>query len=382
MKKRIVCIAAGVWLAAAVFSAPQVRAEPMSAPSVSASAAVLIHADTGSVLFEKDAESERPMASTTKIMTALLTLEAAEKDDRVVTITEEMVRVEGSSMGLKAGYSLPLSGLAKGMLLASGNDAANAAAIAVGGDVETFVGQMNARAKEIGMAQTCFVTPSGLDAEGHVSTALDMARLGACALQNEGFAAIVRERQLPVAFVNPELTTYYSNHNKLLRLYEGCIGIKTGFTKKAGRCLVSAAERDGVRLVAVTLNAPDDWNDHIRMFDYGFSLFSEQTLPGASFDADVVGGTAETVRLSSAAVRVPLTAEEAAAVETEIECPPFLYAPVSHGEQAGVVRYRIGDTVVAESPLTVSGHVGYAVPPEKTLWEKLWGAVTGFFKGG
>ena len=230
MKKRFFSCP-GLLLVAAVFHAPQVQAETVSAPSVSASAAVLIRADTGSVLYEKDADRQMPMASTTKIMTAWLTLESAAEEDRIVTVTEEMVRVEGSSMGLKAGYALPLSGLATGMLLASGNDAANAAAIAVGGDVESFVRMMNARAKEIGMEHTCFVTPSGLDAEGHVSTAADMARLAACALENDAFASIVRERQLPVTFTNPEITAYYNNHNKLLRLYEDCIGVKTGFTK-------------------------------------------------------------------------------------------------------------------------------------------------------
>ena len=148
-------------------------------------------------------------------------------------------------MGLQAENALPLSSLAKGMLLASGNDAANAAAIAVGGNTEAFVEQMNARAQELHMMHTHFVTPSGLDAEGHVSTALDMAKLGAAALENEAFAGIVREKQLAVPFVKPEQTISYSNHNKLLRLYPDCIGIKTGFTKKAGRCLVSAAERDG-----------------------------------------------------------------------------------------------------------------------------------------
>lgn len=381
MKKRFFSLAAGLLLVAAVFHAPQVQAETVSAPSVSASAAVLIRADTGSVLYEKDADRQMPMASTTKIMTAWLTLESAAEEDRIVTVTEEMVRVEGSSMGLKAGYALPLSGLATGMLLASGNDAANAAAIAVGGDVESFVRMMNARAKEIGMEHTCFVTPSGLDAEGHVSTAADMARLAACALENDAFASIVRERQLPVTFTNPEITAYYNNHNKLLRLYEDCIGVKTGFTKKSGRCLVSAAERNGVRLIAVTLNAPDDWNDHQRLFDYGFSLFAEQELDGVSLEAVVVGGTDESVPVTSPEVKVWLTEEEAASVETEIDCPQFLYAPVSYGEKVGTVRYRVNGALVAETDLAVFGHVGYAVPPEKTVWEKLWDAVTGFFKG-
>ena len=222
-------------------------------PQVSAQSAVVLHMDSGEILYEKNAREQRAMASTTKIMTALLTLEAAALENPEVEITQEMVLVEGSSMGLRAGDRLTLRDLAAGMLLASGNDAANAAAIAVGGSVEKFVARMNQRAGELDLSDTHFETPSGLDGENHYSTALDMAKLGIAAMSNPDFAEIAGSQSMQVRFLSPEKTVTYQNHNKLLGRYEGCTGVKTGFTKKAGRCLVSAAERDGVRLVAVTL---------------------------------------------------------------------------------------------------------------------------------
>ena len=165
-------------------------------------------------------------------MTALLALEEAEKEgDPTVTVTEEMVAVEGSSMGLRAGDELPLTGLAAGMLLASGNDAANAVALYLDGSQEAFAERMNRRAVEIGMGNTHFVTPSGLDDEAHYSTAFDMALLAREALKNNKFRELASSGTYQIAFDNPEKKVQYTNHNKLLWLYEGCIGVKTGFTK-------------------------------------------------------------------------------------------------------------------------------------------------------
>ena len=243
-------------------SFPAVAHAEEKLPSVSAKSAILINADTGAVLYAKNEKERLPMASTTKIMTALIALETAALDDRCVTITDEMVRVEGSSMGLQAGDQLSLTSLAAGMLVVSGNDAANSVAIAISGSKEDFAEKMNRRAKDIGMNDTHFVTPSGLDDEAHYSTAYDMALLATIALANPDFAEIVKEKKYTIPYISPEQSRRFSNHNRLLSMYEGCIGVKTGFTKKSGRCLVSAAERDGIRLVAVTLNAPDDWNDH------------------------------------------------------------------------------------------------------------------------
>ncbi|MGN1041334.1 MAG: D-alanyl-D-alanine carboxypeptidase family protein, partial [Acutalibacteraceae bacterium] len=203
--------------------------------TVSAKSAILICADSGSVIFAKNEREPLPMASTTKIMTSLLALENMEAcGNKEVEITDDMVRVEGTSMGLMPGNIVDLNALAEGMLTVSGNDAANAAAIAVGGSTENFINLMNEKAKLIGMKNTKFCTPSGLDKNDHHSTAEDMAFLGAYAMENENFANIVSKKSIKVHFINPNKYVTMKNHNKLLRLYDGCIGIKTGFTKSAG----------------------------------------------------------------------------------------------------------------------------------------------------
>lgn len=345
-------------------------------PSVSAQCAAVIHMDTGEVLFVKNGEERRAMASTTKIMTALLTLEEAAIENREVEITREMVLVEGSSMGLREGDRLTLRDLAVGMLTVSGNDAANSAAIAISGSREAFVERMNQRAQELGLENTHFETPSGLDGETHYSTALDMAKLAAAAMQNPDFAAIAGNKTAKVTFLSPEKTVTYQNHNKLLSLYEGCTGVKTGYTKKAGRCLVSAAERDGVRLVAVTLNAPDDWNDHAALLDYGFSKMTTLTFDESNYSCKVpVAGVGEiTVCGSSESVTAAIPVSQQGAVRRVVELERFLYAPVKKGEQVGKVRYLLGERTVAELPLLAAENA--SLPERKPSW---WERVLAFF---
>ncbi len=324
------------------------------AVSVSAQSAVVINADNGQVLYGKNAENKQAMASTTKIMTALLTLEEAAKDNRIVTVSEQVAAVEGSSMYLNPGDRLSLKDLAVGMLTVSGNDAAYGAAVAISGSEEAFAQRMNARAKELGMENTNFVTASGLDADGHYSTALDMAKLAAAAIENEEFLAICSQPQSTAAFVEPPRTQTYTNHNKLLGRYQGCIGLKTGFTKKAGRCLVSAAERNGVRLVAVTLNAPDDWNDHIKMLDYGFSQLYGVSMDesGAVFSVDVVGGMADTVEaVGSNGGFVTVNAADKDNVKRVVLLPDFTYAPFPQGTQLGKVVYMLNGEEIGSVPL-------------------------------
>ena len=338
-------------------------------PSVSAYAAVLYDPLSGAVLYERNSHEVLPMASTTKIMTALLAFESGRAAEPV-EITEEMVAVEGSSMGLKAGDVLTLGSIAEGMMMASGNDGANAIALFLGGDADGFAAEMNARAAEIGMEQTCFVTPSGLDAEGHGSTAYDMALLGAEAMRCPAFAETVGAEALQIEFLSPEKTVRYENHNRLLQLYAGCTGIKTGFTKKAGRCLVSAAERDDALLICVTLNAPDDWNDHIALFEYGFSQMESRELTAgfAPCAVAVVGGTAQTVEC---AVQLEQTASmyREAAVSASVYLPRFVYAPVAAGDVLGFVRYTVGDTTLAEVPLAATAGVP-ASPDTRSDFQK------------
>lgn len=350
-------------------------------PEVSAQSAVVLTADTGTVLFEKDGHTPRPVASTTKIMTALLALEAAqERGDPLVDITQEMVAVEGSSMGLQAGDSISLTGLAAGMLLASGNDAANAAALYLDGSLESFAARMNQRAAALGMEDTHFVTPSGLDGEdaqglGHLSTAYDMALLARAALEDQAFRQLCSSPSLAVEFAEPVKRVTYTNHNKLLTQYQGCVGVKTGFTKEAGRCLVSAAERDGALLIAVTLNAPNDWEDHTALLDYGFSQVEPYQLAGGDVRLTVpaVGSPVEVVSLrGSNGGEVTLPLGQGAQVERVVHAPKFLYAPVEAGEQVGEICWYLEGQLLGSAPLTAAG----AAPLQEkapSLWERLFG---------
>lgn len=350
-------------------------------PEVSAQSAVVLTADTGTVLFEKDGHTPRPVASTTKIMTALLALEAAqEQGDPLVDITQEMVAVEGSSMGLQAGDSISLTGLAAGMLLASGNDAANAAALYLEGSLESFAARMNQRAAALGMEDTHFVTPSGLDGEdaqglGHLSTAYDMALLARAALEDQAFRQLCSSPSLAVEFAEPVKRVTYTNHNKLLAQYQGCVGVKTGFTKEAGRCLVSAAERDGALLIAVTLNAPNDWEDHTALLDYGFSQVEPYQLAGGDvrLTVPVVGSPVEVMSLrGSNGGEVTLPLGQGAQVERVVHAPKFLYAPVEPGEQVGEICWYLEGQLLGSAPLTAAG----AAPLQEkapSLWERLFG---------
>lgn len=350
-------------------------------PEVSAQSAVVLTADTGAVLFEKDGHTPRPVASTTKIMTALLALEAAqEQGDPLVDITQEMVAVEGSSMGLQAGDSISLTGLAAGMLLASGNDAANAAALYLDGSLESFAARMNQRAAALGMADTHFVTPSGLDGEdaqglGHLSTAYDMALLARAALEDQAFRQLCSSPSLAVEFAEPVKRVTYTNHNKLLTQYQGCVGVKTGFTKEAGRCLVSAAERDGALLIAVTLNAPNDWQDHAALLDYGFTQVEPYQLAGGDvrLTVPVVGSPEEVVSLrGSNGGEVTLPLGQGAQVKRVVHAPKFLYAPVEAGEQVGEICWYLEGQLLGSAPLTAAG----AAPLQEkapSLWERLFG---------
>lgn len=350
-------------------------------PEVSAQSAVVLTADTGTVLFEKDGHTPRPVASTTKIMTALLALEAAqERGDPLVDITQEMVAVEGSSMGLQAGDSISLTGLAAGMLLASGNDAANAAALYLDGSLESFAARMNQRAAALGMEDTHFVTPSGLDGEdaqglGHLSTAYDMALLARAALEDQAFRQLCSSPSLAVEFAEPVKRVTYTNHNKLLAQYQGCVGVKTGFTKEAGRCLVSAAERDGALLIAVTLNAPNDWQDHTALLDYGFSQVEPYQLAGGDvrLTVPVVGSPVEVMSLrGSNGGEVTLPLGQGAQVERVVHAPKFLYAPVESGEQVGEICWYLEGQLLGSAPLTAAG----AAPLQEkapSLWERLFG---------
>ena len=306
-----------------------------SAAEISAASAIVMDADTCEVLYQKNPDEKRPIASTTKIMSSLIACESG-KLNETVNITWDMVNTQGSLLGLRKNDKITLYDLVLGMILPSGNDAANAAAIYLSGSISEFSSVMNQKAAQLGMSNSLFVTPSGLDEGDHHSTARDMALLTANALKNETFAKIFAMSSADVT-INGEKHTIY-NHNRLLQELQGCIGGKTGYTDKAGRCLVSAAERNGNTLVCVTLGAPDDWNDHKKLYEECFSKYSSATVSD-SINIPAVGGTKDVIRCSYFAEVSVLNKNF---VTVELFAFPFVYCPVSSGDKVGkaVIKYK------------------------------------------
>lgn len=349
---------------------------------ISAQAYVLMEADTGKVLLSKNGDEKRPIASTTKIMTTLLCLESGGLDDWFV-VDPEAIRVEGSSMGLQEGDVVTKRMLCYGMLLPSGNDAANATAVRLAGSIPEFAKLMNARAARIGMTHTCFVTPSGLDAEGHGASARDMGLLARTAMQNPDFRAICSQSRAEVCFGNPPYNRWLKNTNKLLTMYAGVVGVKTGFTDEAGRCLVSFCERDGVSLLCVTLHAKDDWNDHMKLYDYGFAhVVSQPVEPPDALSVSVVGGTADAVALRT---RDPLSVGtdngDLRQLTVQVQVEPFLYAPVPENAQVGNLAYYYEGRHVADVPLyTVDAVAAQEQEPETPgFWQALLARIRSWF---
>lgn len=321
----------------------------VSAVSTSAASAVLIEQRSGRVIYEQAADEERLIASITKIMTAVVALEHGELQMPYTVTAQDMA--EGSSMYLKPGDQLRLEELLYGLMLVSGNDAALAVAHCVSGDTEEFVALMNDTAARLGMEHSHFANPNGLDAEGHYSSARDMAVLAAYALANHDFRRIVSTASVTIG------ERYLANHNKLLRLCEGCIGVKTGFTKAAGRTLVSAAQRDGMTLVCVTLNDGNDWNDHMALLDYGFSAYRLETaVAGGRILSSVLvrGGAPASVPLAALEdLCYPLTGEERLTVIAR--APISVAAPVIPGQVIGeVCAYLDGEEVASVDMVAVA----------------------------
>lgn len=355
--KRIVSLV--LFLLIMIFSLLATNAEEVS---LSAQAYVLFCADSGQVMLSHNSDMRLPMASTTKIMTALIALEYAQKNDKVVEFTGDMA-AEGSSMYLQIGDRVRLSDLAAGMMTVSGNDAANAAAISIAGSEEKFARIMNSRASEIGMKNTNFTNPSGLPDEGHYSTACDMALLMAEAMKNESFKALTNKKSVTVSFVSPKgKTVTYSNHNRLLSMYEYTTGGKTGYTKSAGRCLVTSACRNNLNLVAVTLNDKNDWQDHIALYEYGFEQYSA-VMAGENdtvYDVKVIGSQTSvvTARVENVAKKV-VDSQSLADVKTTVYIPPMVFAPVKKGDVVGKVVCVLNGEVVLQSDIIAQQDAEY-----------------------
>ncbi|MCI8387211.1 MAG: D-alanyl-D-alanine carboxypeptidase [Clostridiales bacterium] len=345
---------------------------PAAAVSVSAESAIVLEATTGCVVYEKDADTRRPMASTTKIMTALVALESGDTT-RTVSVAGDAVGVEGSSVYLETGDTLSLDDLVWALMLESANDAAAAIAIAVAGSVDAFADMMNAKAAELGLENTHFTNPHGLHNDDHYTTARDLARLAAYALQNPRFREIVSTYRHNITFGDE--TRCLLNHNKMLKLYDGAIGVKTGYTKRSGRCLVSAAERDGVMLVAVTLNAPDDWNDHREMLDAGFGALETRELIRAGesvFIMPCIGSEKQDVTIRNRDGLTVCVPTGTAEITRRTELPHYFWAPLNEGDVVGRIVFECEGKVIGEVPLYVDETVE-RIEYKQGLLERIFG---------
>ena len=324
------------------------------AVSTSASSAILVDVDSGRVLYQQNADAKMLIASTTKILTALVAIEEGNMSD-VVTVKRDAALTEGSSMYLQEGEQLTLETLLYGLLLCSGNDAAVAIAEHVGGSQAGFVAMMNEKAQALGMENSSFANPNGLDDEKHYSTARDMALLACAAVENETLVRIASTQTVTIG------GRTMSNHNKLLQYQEGCIGLKTGYTRAAGRTLVSCAQRDGQRLVAVTLQDGNDWADHQALYTYGFEAYPAQR-------AATLGQTLQWVPVADGAfASVPLVAADSFAwplsageeLDYEIQLEKQLAAPLSAGTRVGCAVFSVNGQEVGRTDLLC----GIDVPP-------------------
>ena len=389
----LLCISLTLLFSCPVFAQPNQETASLSASAISAQSAILIDAHDGKVLFEKNARTKMGMASTTKIMTALVVADSCDLNASVkidaraggvegssiylesVKIDARAVGVEGSSIYLTAGESLSVEQLLYALLLASANDAAAALALHVCESIEGFAQKMNEKASALGLTDTHFVNPHGLYDEAHYTTAYDLAIISKEALKNETVKKIASTYKTTIPLCNGEGTRVLVNHNKMLKLYDGAIGVKTGFTKKTGRTLVSAAERDGLRLIAVTLNAPSDWNDHTLMLDHGFENYTRVTFFKAGdfrYALGICGGKeAYAVLTNSAPIEFTLKkthGKEKYRVETYSR---FICAPISAKAELGRLVFECDGQTVS-SPLIAASDV--TMREEKSFFEKTFGA--------
>ena len=323
---------------------------------------------TGRTLFDRKSDERSLIASTTKIMTALVVCEQCNVLDRM-RIPREAVGIEGSSMYLREGEVLTIQELLYGLMLSSGNDAAVALAIYCGGTVEGFVELMNDKAHVLGLENTHFENPNGLDSPGHYSTARDLARLAAYAMENPLFRQTVSTKTVKAG------DRYLRNHNKLLWLYDGAEGVKTGYTRAAGRTLVSAAARQDRRLICVTFNAPDDWNDHMHLLNRGFEGYTLQRIVSRGEvvgSLEVAGGEECRVEiLAGEDLNYSLSPEEIPVLV--IPGPGFVYSPVVRGAPAGFAYLVIDGNALGKIPVVYGATVEREAEESPSIWEKLLG---------
>ncbi len=335
-------------------------------PAVDAGAAIVMDVKSGRILYEKNSRTRRSIASTTKIMTAILAIENGNLED-TVTISKKAAAIGGSTIGLKTGQTFTLNELLYGLMLNSGNDAAIAIAEHIGGSVEGFADRMNAKAAELGVTDTNYITPHGLDRDGQYSSAFDLATITRYALENPVFCKIVSTHtaSIPVKHLH--------NTNEMLDLYPGADGVKTGYTGQAGRCLVTSATRGGMRLISVVLNCPSRAKraqSSKSVLDYAFTNYKPHTLVEEKEhvkDIPVIKGMSPNISLcASTGIEMPMSQDEINSVEKVLELPDILPAPIKKGTEVGMVKFLINGEIFGSVPVETSADIA-----KKGIWNYL-----------
>ena len=325
--------------------------------SVSADSAALYVPEAGIFLYTKNADQRMPMASTTKIMTALVTIENAELCD-TVTVPIEAVGIEGSSAYLRGGKVLTVEELLYALMLQSANDVAATLAYHIGGSIEGFADLMNAKAESLGLRDTHFTNPHGLDDKEHYTTARELAIITAEALKNDDLKKIVSTDK--ITFANDERRRTYINHNKLLQMYDGCIGVKTGFTKKSGRCLVGASERCNLTFISVTLDAPNDWSDHKKMLDLGYDTLEKTEICSEgeyTYEIPVIGGKSDYLKVTNKTSLSFIREKSDQEVTANIKLSRYAIAPINAGDILGEIIFTDGYSEIGRVPLVAENSI-------------------------
>ncbi len=339
--------------------------------TVSARAAALYEPETKSFLYKKDFNRRLPMASTTKIMTALLALEILDIEKNIL-VDDRAVGTDGSSIYLERGECMNAESLVYALMLGSANDAAEALAYEISGGIEEFSALMNERAESIGAYDTCFKNPHGLDAAGHYTTAHDLALISAEALRNESFRKICSTYKKTIE--SNIKTRVVVNHNKLLKMYDGCIGVKTGYTQLSGRSLVSAAERDGLTLISVTIDAPDDWCDHKKLLNHGFNSLHALTLTETGeykATLPVLSGEKNYTTVENCDKVKIIYKGEKPKITKEVKLDRYLCAPISKGDVVGTIIYKSGNEILGSTNIIASEDI--AESRKIGFWQRLFG---------
>ena len=360
---------AAIMLISLLFSLFTVYVYSENTPSVSARAAALYEPETGSFIYTKNAGERLGMASTTKIMTALIALESIELD-RLVPIDDRAIGIDGSSIYLEQGEIMSAEDLIYALMLNSANDAAEALAYEICGSVEGFCSLMNERARTLELENTSFTNPHGLDAPDHYTTAHDLAIIAAEALKNPKFKEISSTRKKEIE--SNLKTRLLVNHNKLLKMYDGCIGVKTGYTQMTGRSLVGAAEKDDLCLISVTIDAPNDWSDHKKLLDFGFNIVHAITLiDEGEFNCSlpILNGNKDSITVTNRDELRRIFINDTPEITKEIRLPRFVAAPIGSGEVVGSIIYKVEGKVIASTDIIASESVDEA---KKSLFDRLF----------